>query len=189
MGQVEVFVNLAPWLTIQISLAGCENLTQKNSCAVEQLKTAVTEGQYYPSCSNYIPITQTDKACYKTYSWSIQSQSSAVHYNIFMGTQHLWNLINGYLGWNPHEGCSRYWSNIRPDTRSNVCQQELSYLICCLHKILKFQNAMNTCIVYFVSLTCYYIAVCLFLHNFLSNPQICCLIFFTLLVDSIPTLL
>ena len=50
MGQVEVFINLVPWLTIQISLAGCENLTQINSFAVEQLETAVTDVQYYPSC-------------------------------------------------------------------------------------------------------------------------------------------
>ena len=64
----------------------------------------------------------------------------AVHYNIFMGTQHLGNLINGYLGWNSHEGCSRYW--LKGFTRSNVCQQKLHYLICCLHKILA--NVANT---------------------------------------------
>ena len=80
MGQLEVFfINLAPWLTIQISLVGCENLSQRNSYAVELLKTAVTEVQYYPSCfsciydnfrqewnqvkcSNYIPVTQTENS-------------------------------------------------------------------------------------------------------------------------------
>ena len=59
MGQVEVFINLAPWLTIQISLAGCENLSQKNPCAVEQLKTAVTEVQYYPSCFSCIYVQRS----------------------------------------------------------------------------------------------------------------------------------
>ena len=41
----------------------------------------------------------------------------------------------------------------------------------------KIQNAMNACFFYFVSRICYYIVFCLFLHNLLSYPQICGLIF------------
>ena len=39
----------------------------------------------------------------------------AIHYNIFMGTQHLGNLINGYLGWNHMKAAQDIGGRVLPD--------------------------------------------------------------------------